>query len=70
MLGTGATTTARWAGTSCGQPTRCGVGGGLAAPVAKRTGAPLPVVVGVDDSDAAARAVAEAFDIAPRCTRS
>lgn len=33
-------------------------------PVAKRTGKPLPVVVGVDDSDAAARAVAEAFDIA------
>ncbi|MCB0939382.1 MAG: universal stress protein [Mycobacterium sp.] len=34
------------------------------APVAKRTGKPLPVVVGVDDSDPAARAVAEAFDIA------
>lgn len=34
------------------------------APVAKRTGKPLPVVVGVDDSEASARAVAEAFDIA------
>ena len=34
------------------------------APVAKRTGKPLPVVVGVDDSEAAGRAVAEAFDIA------
>ncbi|MCW1959805.1 MAG: universal stress protein [Mycobacterium sp.] len=34
------------------------------APVAKRTGKPLPVVVGADESDAAARAVAEAFDIA------
>jgi nucleotide-binding universal stress UspA family protein len=34
------------------------------APVAKRTGKPLPVVVGVDESDASTRAVAEAFDIA------
>ncbi len=34
------------------------------APVAKRTGKPLPVVVGVDDSEASGRAVAEAFDIA------
>lgn len=34
------------------------------APVAKRTGKPLPVVVGVDDSDAAARAVPAAFEIA------
>jgi nucleotide-binding universal stress UspA family protein len=34
------------------------------APVAKRTGKPLPVVVGVDDSDASSRALAEAFDIA------
>jgi len=33
-------------------------------PVATRTGKPLPVVVGVDESDASARAVAEAFDIA------
>lgn len=33
-------------------------------PVAKRTGKPLPVVVGVDESDASTRAVAEAFDIA------
>lgn len=33
-------------------------------PVARRTGKPLPVVVGVDESDASARAVAEAFDIA------
>ena len=32
-------------------------------PVARRTGKPLPVVVGVDESDASARAVAEAFDI-------
>lgn len=34
------------------------------APVAKRTGKPLPVVVGVDDSDASSRALGEAFDIA------
>lgn len=34
------------------------------APVAKRTGKPLPIVVGVDESDASTRAVAEAFDIA------
>ena len=34
------------------------------APVAKRTGKPLPVVVGVDDSAASAHALAEAFDIA------
>ncbi|MCI4674723.1 universal stress protein [Candidatus Mycolicibacterium alkanivorans] len=33
-------------------------------PVAKRTGKPLPVVVGVDESDGSTRAVAEAFDIA------
>jgi nucleotide-binding universal stress UspA family protein len=34
------------------------------APVARRTGKPLPVVVGVDDSEASGRALAEAFDIA------
>lgn len=34
------------------------------APVAKRTGKPLPVVVGVDESEASTRAAAEAFDIA------
>ncbi|SBS76097.1 UspA domain-containing protein [uncultured Mycobacterium sp.] len=33
-------------------------------PVARRTGKPLPVVVGVDDSEASGRALAEAFDIA------
>jgi nucleotide-binding universal stress UspA family protein len=33
-------------------------------PVAKRTGKPLPVVVGVDESEASTRALAEAFDIA------
>jgi nucleotide-binding universal stress UspA family protein len=33
-------------------------------PVAKRTGKPLPVVVGVDESDESTRALAEAFDIA------
>ena len=33
-------------------------------PVATRTGKPLPVVVGVDESDAATRALAEAFDVA------
>ena len=33
-------------------------------PVARRTGKPLPVVVGVDESDASTRALAEAFDIA------
>ncbi len=33
-------------------------------PVAKRTGKPLPVVVGIDESDGSARALAEAFDIA------
>jgi nucleotide-binding universal stress UspA family protein len=33
-------------------------------PVARRTGKPLPVVVGVDESDESARALAEAFDIA------
>lgn len=32
--------------------------------VAKRTGKPLPVVVGVDESEASARALAEAFAIA------
>lgn len=34
------------------------------APVARRTGKPLPVVAGVDDSEQSARALAEAFDIA------
>jgi nucleotide-binding universal stress UspA family protein len=34
------------------------------APVAERTGKPLPVVVGVDDSAASQRALAEAYDIA------
>ena len=33
-------------------------------PVAKRTGKPLSVVVGVDESDGSARALAEAFDVA------
>lgn len=33
-------------------------------PVAQRTGKPLPVVVGIDESDASTRALAEAFDIA------
>ena len=33
-------------------------------PVAKRTGKPLPVVVGVDESEGSTRALAEAFDIA------
>jgi nucleotide-binding universal stress UspA family protein len=33
-------------------------------PVATRTGKPLPVVVGVDESEASRRAVEEAFDIA------
>lgn len=33
-------------------------------PVAKRTGKPLPIVVGVDESEGSTRAVAEAFDIA------
>ncbi|BBY59896.1 universal stress protein [Mycolicibacterium sarraceniae] len=33
-------------------------------PVAKRTGKPLPVVIGVDESDQSTRALAEAFDIA------
>lgn len=33
-------------------------------PVARRTGKPLPVVVGVDESDGSARALAEAFDVA------
>ena len=33
-------------------------------PVAVRTGKPLPVVVGVDDSEASGRALADAFDIA------
>jgi nucleotide-binding universal stress UspA family protein len=35
-------------------------------PVAKRTGKPLPVVVGIDESDDSTRALAEAFDIAAR----
>lgn len=34
------------------------------APVAKRTGKPLPIVVGVDDSEASSRALVQAFDIA------
>lgn len=34
------------------------------APVARRTGKPLPVVVGVDESDQSTRALAEAFDVA------
>jgi len=34
------------------------------APVAMRTGKPLPVVVGVDESESSGRALAEAFDIA------
>lgn len=34
--------------------------------VATRTGKPLPVVVGVDESEASTRAVAEAFDIAAK----
>lgn len=33
-------------------------------PVAKRTGKPLPIVVGVDESEGSTRALAEAFDIA------
>ena len=33
-------------------------------PIAVRTGKPLPVVVGVDESDHSTRALAEAFDIA------
>lgn len=33
-------------------------------PLAKRTGKPLPVVVGVDESEGSTRALAEAFDIA------
>ncbi|MCV7174989.1 universal stress protein [Mycolicibacterium sphagni] len=33
-------------------------------PVARRTGKPLPVIVGIDESDASTRALAEAFDIA------
>ena len=33
-------------------------------PLARRTGKPLPVVVGVDESEESARALAEAFDIA------
>ena len=33
-------------------------------PVAKRTGKPLPVVVGIDESDRSTRALAEAFDVA------
>lgn len=33
-------------------------------PVATRTGKPLPVVVGVDESEASGRALSEAFDIA------
>lgn len=33
-------------------------------PVAERTGKPLPVVVGIDESDGSTRSLAEAFDIA------
>lgn len=33
-------------------------------PVAKRTGKPLPIVAGIDESEASTRALAEAFDIA------
>lgn len=33
-------------------------------PIAKRTGKPLPVVVGIDESDASTRALEEAFDVA------
>lgn len=33
-------------------------------PVARRTGKPLPVVVGIDESDNSTRALAEAFDVA------
>jgi nucleotide-binding universal stress UspA family protein len=33
-------------------------------PAAKRTGKPLPVVVGIDESDDSARALAAAFDVA------
>jgi nucleotide-binding universal stress UspA family protein len=33
-------------------------------PVARRTGKPLPVVVGIDESDESTRALAEAFDVA------
>lgn len=32
-------------------------------PVARRTGKPLPVVVGIDESDNSTRALAEAFDV-------
>lgn len=35
-------------------------------PVGTRTGKPLPVVVGLDDSEGSARAVAQAFDIAAK----
>lgn len=34
------------------------------APIAVRTGKPLPVVVGIDESDHSTRALAEAFDLA------
>ncbi len=34
------------------------------APVARRTGKPLPVVVGIDESEGSTRALAEAFDVA------
>ncbi len=34
------------------------------APLAKRTGKPLPVVVGIDESDKSDHALAEAFDVA------
>ncbi|MGI9124586.1 MAG: universal stress protein [Mycobacterium sp.] len=34
------------------------------APLAKRTGKPLPIVVGIDESDASTRTLAEAFEVA------
>lgn len=34
------------------------------SPAAKRTGKPLPVVVGIDESDGSMRTLAEAFDVA------
>ena len=34
------------------------------APAARRTGKPLPVVVGIDESEGSTRALAEAFDVA------
>ena len=34
------------------------------APAARRTGKPLPIIVGIDESDASTRTLAEAFDVA------